>query len=273
MEERLILVTNDDGYDSRGMEAAVEVARTFGRVVVVAPETTQSGMSQAITMYSPLYLRSVREEEGLAVYAFSGTPVDCVKMAFDCLLRDERVDLVLSGINHGSNSAVNVLYSGTMGAAIEGSFYGCPAVGLSLDDHAADADFVRSDQFHLPTVSLRIFHIQTIHFRCKKRGFISARTRTDFHNNVFIIIRILGEQQDLHFLFQLLDTPFGFTVFFFQKLPHFLIGLGFQHDHTVLRILFHFFIFLIGLHKWCQIALFLHEGTETILIGRYRRLI
>lgn len=141
MEERLILVTNDDGYDSRGMEAAVEVARTFGRVVVVAPETTQSGMSQAITMYSPLYLRSVREEEGLAVYAFSGTPVDCVKMAFDCLLRDERVDLVLSGINHGSNSAVNVLYSGTMGAAIEGSFYGCPAVGLSLDDHAADADF------------------------------------------------------------------------------------------------------------------------------------
>ena len=128
MEERLILVTNDDGYDSRGMEAAVEVARTFGRVVVVAPETTQSGMSQAITMYSPLYLRCVREEEGLAVYAFSGTPVDCVKMAFDCLLRDERVDLVLSGINHGSNSAVNVLYSGTMGAAIEGSFYGCPAV-------------------------------------------------------------------------------------------------------------------------------------------------
>ena len=96
------------------MEAAVEVARTFGRVVVVAPETTQSGMSQAITMYSPLYLRCVREEEGLAVYAFSGTPVDCVKMAFDCLLRDERVDLVLSGINHGSNSAVNVLYSGTI---------------------------------------------------------------------------------------------------------------------------------------------------------------
>ena len=132
MEERLILVTNDDGYDSRGMEAAVEVARTFGRVVVVAPETTQSGMSQAITMYSPLYLRSVREEEGLAVYAFSGTPVDCVKMAFDCLLRDERVDLVLSGINHGSNSAINVLYSGTMGAAIEGGFYDIPSIGFSL---------------------------------------------------------------------------------------------------------------------------------------------
>ena len=140
-EERLILVTNDDGYDSKGLAAAVEVARGFGRVVVVAPETTQSGMSQAITMYNPLYLRCVRKEEGLEVYAFSGTPVDCVKMAFDYLLREERVDLVISGINHGSNSAVNVLYSGTMGAAIEGSFYGCPAVGLSLDDHGEDADF------------------------------------------------------------------------------------------------------------------------------------
>ena len=134
MNERLILVTNDDGYDSKGMEAAIEVARAFGRVVVVAPETTQSGMSQAITMYNPLYLRRIREEEGVVVYAFSGTPVDCVKMAFDYLLRDERVDMVISGVNHGSNSAVNVLYSGTMGAAIEGSFYGCPAVGLSLDD-------------------------------------------------------------------------------------------------------------------------------------------
>ena len=82
-EERLILVTNDDGYDSKGLAAAVEVARGFGRVVVVAPETTQSGMSQAITMYNPLYLRCVRKEEGLEVYAFSGTPVDCVKMASD----------------------------------------------------------------------------------------------------------------------------------------------------------------------------------------------
>ena len=141
VNERLILVTNDDGYDSKGMEAAIEVARAFGRVVVVAPETTQSGMSEAITMYNPLYLRRIREEEGVVVYAFSGTPVDCVKMAFDYLLRDERVDLVISGVNHGSNSAVNVLYSGTMGAAIEGSFYGCPAVGLSLDDHSEDADF------------------------------------------------------------------------------------------------------------------------------------
>ena len=141
MNERLILVTNDDGYQARGLAAAIEVARTFGRVVVVAPETAQSGMSQAITMHNPLYLRRMRQEESLEVYAFSGTPVDCLKMAFDYLLRDRRVDLVISGINHGSNSAVNILYSGTMGAALEGSFYGCPSVGLSLDDHSAEADF------------------------------------------------------------------------------------------------------------------------------------
>lgn len=141
MNERLILVTNDDGYASKGLAAAIEAVKGFGRVVAVAPETAQSGMSQAITMYKPLFLRRVRQEPGVEVYAFSGTPVDCVKMAFDHLLREERVDLVVSGINHGSNSAVNVLYSGTMGAAIEGSFYGCPAVGLSLDDHSQDADF------------------------------------------------------------------------------------------------------------------------------------
>ncbi len=142
--DKLIFVTNDDGYDSKGIKAAIEVARRFGRVVVIAPETTQSGKSQAITLYHPLYLRKVSEQEDLTIYAFSGTPVDCVKIAFDYMLRDQRVDLVISGINHGSNSAVNVLYSGTMGAAIEGSFYGCPSVGLSLTDHDLDADFEAS---------------------------------------------------------------------------------------------------------------------------------
>lgn len=140
-KERLILVTNDDGYTAKGFRAAIEIARSFGRVVAVAPEHMQSGMSQAITMHSPLFLKKQHEEEGLAIYSFSGTPVDCVKMAFDYLLEKEEVDLVLSGINHGSNAAVNVLYSGTMGAAIEGSFYGCPSIGLSLTSHDPDADF------------------------------------------------------------------------------------------------------------------------------------
>ena len=141
MNERLIFLTNDDGFDSRGMEALIDIARRFGRVVVVAPERPQSGMSHAFTMLSPLFIRKVREKEGLEVYALSGTPVDCVKVAFDYLLRERKVDLVLSGINHGSNSAVALLYSGTMGAAIEGSFYDCPSIGLSLTDHRPDADF------------------------------------------------------------------------------------------------------------------------------------
>lgn len=137
----MIFLTNDDSYRSKGFEAAIEVARHFGRVIAIAPEVPQSGMSQAITIYNPLRLRKVRDEEGVTVYALNGTPVDCVKMAFDYLLTNERVDLAISGINHGSNAAINVLYSGTMGAAIEASFYNIPSIGLSLTDHNPDADF------------------------------------------------------------------------------------------------------------------------------------
>ncbi len=141
--QRLILISNDDGYDAKGIEALVEVASKFGRVVVVAPRTAQSGMSQAITIYSPLYPQRIRTPLNAEIYSLNGTPVDCVKFALDHLLKDERVDLVLSGINHGSNAAVNVLYSGTMGAAIEGSFY-APSIGFSLLDHSPNADFEAS---------------------------------------------------------------------------------------------------------------------------------
>lgn len=137
----LIFITNDDGVDALGLKTIINVAKEFGRVVAIAPETTQSGMSHAITMSRPLSLRLVSTSEDVEVYALSGTPVDCVKMAFDHLLAEETVDLTISGINHGSNSAINVLYSGTMGAAIEGSFYGNPSLGLSLTDHDANADF------------------------------------------------------------------------------------------------------------------------------------
>lgn len=141
MEKPLIFVTNDDGVGAKGLEYAIKVARKFGRVVVIAPEETQSGMAHAITMYRPLYLRKVREEEDLTIYACSGTPVDCVKMAFDYLLVNDLPALTISGINHGSNSAINVIYSGTMGAAIEGSFYGNPSIGFSLLDHDSQAEF------------------------------------------------------------------------------------------------------------------------------------
>ena len=145
--ERVIFLTNDDSYRSKGFDAAIEIARQFGRVIAIAPDTPQSGMSQALTIYNPLRLRKVREEEGVLVYSLNGTPVDCVKMAFDHFFKDEKIGLVISGINHGSNAAVNVLYSGTMGAAIEGAFYNIPSIGLSLTDHDPDADFEGAIKF------------------------------------------------------------------------------------------------------------------------------
>ncbi len=138
--QRLIFITNDDGFDAKGIAALVEVASKFGRVVAVAPRTPQSGMSQAITMYSPLYPQLISSSDNVEIYSLNGTPVDCVKFGLDHLLKDQKVDLVLSGINHGSNSAINVLYSGTMGAAIEGAFY-APAIGFSLLNHSSNADF------------------------------------------------------------------------------------------------------------------------------------
>ena len=138
---KLIFVTNDDGYASAGFAAAVEVAQTLGDVIAVAPRTPQSGRSQAITLTEKLLLEKVRSDNGIEIYTLTGTPTDCVKVAFDYMLGDRQVDMVISGINHGSNSAINVIYSGTMGAAIEGSFYGIPSIGLSLTDHSPDADF------------------------------------------------------------------------------------------------------------------------------------
>ena len=139
--EPVIFLTNDDSYLSKGFRAAVALASEFGHVIAIAPARVQSGMSQAITINSPLFMREVQRDDKVEIYAFSGTPVDCAKIAFDHIFRSRKVDLVLSGINHGSNAAVNVMYSGTMGAAIEGSFYGVPSIGLSLDDHDPDADF------------------------------------------------------------------------------------------------------------------------------------
>ena len=147
MKRPLIFITNDDGYDAKGLKTLIGVARQYGRVIVIAPEVTQSGKSHAITMYSPLYLRTIEQSEDLNIYACSGTPVDCVKMGYDYLFADERPALNLAGINHGSNSAINVLYSGTMGAAIEASFYGAPSIGLSLTDHDPEADFEASAAF------------------------------------------------------------------------------------------------------------------------------
>lgn len=136
-----VFLTNDDSIHAKGFKAAIEVARHFGHVIAVAPATPQSGMSQAITIAEPLYFKKIEETPDVEIYSLSGTPVDCAKFAFDYFLKGRKIDLAISGINHGSNAAVNVLYSGTMGAAMECAFYNVPSIGLSSTDLSHDADF------------------------------------------------------------------------------------------------------------------------------------
>lgn len=137
----LILVSNDDGITSRGIRTLVEVMSEIGEVVVVAPDSPQSGMGHAITVGNTLRLDKSTVFEEILAYECSGTPADCVKLAKHHVLKDQKPDLVVSGINHGSNSSVSVLYSGTMSAAIEAAIESLPAIGFSLCDYSLEADF------------------------------------------------------------------------------------------------------------------------------------
>ncbi len=138
----LILVTNDDGITAPGIRALIAVMNTIGDVVVVAPDAPQSAMGHAITINDVLYCNKVSVLEGQPQkeYSCSGTPVDCVKLAVNELL-DRKPDICVSGINHGSNSSINVIYSGTMSAAVEAGTVGIPAIGFSLLDYSLEADF------------------------------------------------------------------------------------------------------------------------------------
>lgn len=137
----LILVTNDDGITAPGLRALIEVMHEIGDVFVVAPDSPQSGMGHAITINSTLYCSKIKVDEGEQLeYSCSGTPADCVKLAVNELM-DRRPDLCVSGINHGSNSSINVIYSGTMSAAVEAGVEGIPAIGFSLLDYRWGADF------------------------------------------------------------------------------------------------------------------------------------
>lgn len=140
-ERPLILVCNDDGINAPGIRNLISVMNELGDVVVVAPDSPQSGMGHAITITGILRCDPVKIDDGpQSEYSCSGTPVDCVKLAVNVVL-DRKPDLVVSGINHGSNSSINVLYSGTMSAAMEGCLEGIPSIGFSLCDFAWDADF------------------------------------------------------------------------------------------------------------------------------------
>ncbi|MFN4146460.1 MAG: 5'/3'-nucleotidase SurE [Runella sp.] len=145
----LILVTNDDDITSQGIKTLVQLMQQLGEVVVVAPDRPQSGMGHAITIGEPLRLREYKLFGGIEAYECSGTPADCVKLGKHWVLKDRSPDLVVSGINHGSNSSISVLYSGTMSAAIEAAIEGIPAIGFSLCDYAPDADFSHTYPFIL----------------------------------------------------------------------------------------------------------------------------
>ena len=141
MKKPLILVTNDDGITAPGIRTLISIMKEIGQVVVVAPDSPQSGTGHAITVNNTLFLEQVYiDKDQIKEFACSGTPVDCVKIAIDQIIK-AKPDICVSGINHGSNSASNVIYSGTMSAAVEAGMSGIPAIGFSLSDFSWNADF------------------------------------------------------------------------------------------------------------------------------------
>ena len=147
MERPLILVTNDDGINAPGIRTLISIMKDIGDIVVVAPDSPQSGMGHAITINSTLHSSRITPKDSeITEYSCSGTPADCVKLAINELM-PRKPDLCVSGINHGSNSSINVIYSCTMSAAIEAGIEGVPAIGFSLLDYRWNADFEQSKNF------------------------------------------------------------------------------------------------------------------------------
>jgi 5'-nucleotidase len=138
-----ILIVNDDGIDAPGIRALIGVMKELGNVLVVAPDGPQSGMGHAITIAKPLRLDKVDLYPGVEMYKSSGTPVDCVKLAVNQIFKGRKPDLCVSGINHGLNQSISVIYSGTMSAAVEGAIESIPSIGFSYDDFTYDADFAK----------------------------------------------------------------------------------------------------------------------------------
>jgi 5'-nucleotidase len=158
-----ILITNDDGVTAPGIRNLVEAVKDFGNILVVAPDKPQSGMGHAITIGNPLRMNQVNVFEGIEAWQVSGTPVDCVKLAVDKLLH-RKPDICLSGINHGSNHSINVIYSGTMSAAMEASIEGIPSIGFSLMDYSMEANFEASQKIVREIVQQVLAHKPDEHF-------------------------------------------------------------------------------------------------------------
>ena len=149
----LILITNDDGAEANGIHALTRLMMQIGDVIVVAPDGPRSAQSNALTVTHPIRFKKIEEKTGLIRYSCTGTPTDCVKLALNEII-ERQPDLLVSGINHGSNSAINVIYSGTMGAVLEGCENGIPSIGFSLCDHSLEADFNFFEPFILQIARL-----------------------------------------------------------------------------------------------------------------------
>ena len=154
----VILITNDDGYQAGGINALVESLRGLGRIIVCAPDSPRSGFSASFTCTQPVLFQRLSDDGEVAVYACSGTPVDCVKLALHRLFSQRKPDLLVSGINHGGNDSICVMYSGTMGAAMEGCVVGVPSVGFSLLDHRPTADFSAATRYTYGIVKAMLTH-------------------------------------------------------------------------------------------------------------------
>ncbi|MDE7153028.1 MAG: 5'/3'-nucleotidase SurE [Muribaculaceae bacterium] len=156
MDKPLILISNDDGIEAAGIHSLVDYVKEYGDVWVVAPDRPHSGQSSAMTVNQPLHISQKPDYNGAHMFSVSGTPVDCVKLAYHTIL--PRIpDLMLSGINHGSNAGNSIIYSGTMGAVMEATTIGIPAVGYSLLSHSPNADFSETERFirHITSRVLR----------------------------------------------------------------------------------------------------------------------
>ena len=149
MEKRpTILVTNDDGYLAKGLQTLASLMRQIGKVVVVSTEEVKSAQSHSMTINEPLRVRTLEKHDDFEMYVLNGCPVDCAKVGFQMLM-DEYPDILVSGINHGSNASTNVIYSGTMAAVVEACMDGIPAVGFSVEDYSHDANFEHIEKYIL----------------------------------------------------------------------------------------------------------------------------
>ena len=148
-----ILITNDDGWGTPGILTLTRAMLPFGRVIVIAPDGARSGAGACITVNKPMYLTRIDGAEhnlsDAEIYTTNGTPADCIKLAINALFDgdESKIDLVVSGINHGTNASINVIYSGTMGACLVAAEHGIPAIGFSYDDHAMDVDLSHAEKY------------------------------------------------------------------------------------------------------------------------------